>query len=353
MPATDLSNSEGFVDDARSDTVFRNDTVLVTSRRTVLAAGALTAFSRIGTTSAQNENLAWTTGEPIPLARSELAAATIDEAIYVCAGFGGGERVDRFDVASNAWAQIADLPEGVHHPGVAALDGILFVAGGYSVERHTAVDHVWAYDNDNDAWTARASLPAPRGALGLVALDGALYAAGGATEHLGGPVSGDLLRYDPLSDRWDVLAPMPTAREHLAVVATGGAIYTVGGRANGDEGDAFAAAVEVYDPTADAWSARAPLPVPRGGLSGVAAGDAVIVLGGERGRTVFADANRYDPATDAWTALPPMPTARHGLASAFIGGAVYAITGSVLGGGIDNTPNVEILRIDNPGTPTR
>jgi len=318
----------------------------------LLAAYALTAVAPLAEASSQQQPLSWSSGEPIPLARSELAAAVVDRSIYVCGGFGGGRRVDRFDTATVTWTQVADLPVGVHHPGVTALDDILYVAGGYGVDDHIAVDHLWAYDPDDDSWSARASLPEPTGAFGLVALGGALYAAGGAYEHLGGPASGDLLRYDPKDDRWEVLAPMPTPREHLAVVALAGEIFTVGGRANGDEGDQFAAAVEAYDPAANAWSPRAPLPVPRGGLTGVAANDSIVVLGGERGSTTFADANRYDPATDAWTELPPMPTARHGLASAYLDEAVYAITGSLRAGGIDNTTAVEILQLETPATPT-
>jgi N-acetylneuraminic acid mutarotase len=296
--------------------------------------------------------LVWTEGVPIPLARSELAAAEINGSIYVCCGFGGGERVDRFDTATRQWSRVADLPVAVHHPGVAALDGTLYVAGGYRTDDQLATAGLWAYDPGQDTWNQRAELPAPKGAFGLVALDGALYAVGGAFGHRGGPVSGDTLRYDPLADSWSELRPMPTPREHLAVVATDGSIYTVGGRANGDVCDTFAAAVEAYDLAADVWTARAPLPVPRGGLSGTAAGESVVVLGGERGTTTFADANRYDPNTDFWTALPPMPTARHGLASAFVAGELYAITGSLVAGDIDNTDAVDILRLESAATPT-
>ncbi|MCC6791032.1 MAG: kelch-like protein, partial [Thermomicrobiales bacterium] len=118
------------------------------------------------------------------------------------------------------------------------------------------------------------------------------------------------------------------------------------GRADASEGDEFAAAHEVYDIASDTWRAAAPLPVPRGGLSGIAVEGKALVLGGERGSQVFADVNRYDPATDAWDALPPMPTARHGLATAYTGGLLYAITGSVAAGQVDNTPVVEMLTME-------
>lgn len=288
-------------------------------------------------------DLTWTEGVPIPQERSELAAAVIDRQIYVVGGFGGGQRVDRYDVAGQTWERVADLPVGVHHPGVGALAGILYAAGGYTGDRHQAVDHLWAYDPAADVWAERAPLPVAKGALGLSAVDGTLYAVGGATERLGGPVHGGVDAYDPTADAWQPRAAMMTPREHLAVVAGQGLIYAVGGRANGDEGDRFAAANEVYDPAQNAWDALPPLPAPRGGLTGVYAAGQVIVMGGERGSRAYDDVNAYDPATEMWSALPPLPIARHGLASAAIDATVYAITGSVRAQAVDNVPAVHIL----------
>jgi N-acetylneuraminic acid mutarotase len=263
--------------------------------------------------------------------------------IYVAGGFDSDGRCDRFEMDTGEWHQLADLPEGVHHPGVAALDGRIYVAGGYRLDDSREVDTVWSYDPAGDAWERRADLPTPRGALGLVALDGKLYAVGGARVELGGPVTGAVEVYDPATNTWQKRAGLATPREHLAIVALDGRIYAVGGRANHDEGDRFAAANEVYDPATDRWHAAAPLPVPRGGLSGVAVAGHVVVLGGERGQTAFADVDAFDPVTNAWTALPPMPTARHGLASAAVGDTIYAIAGSTRAGTVENTPVVEAL----------
>jgi N-acetylneuraminic acid mutarotase len=295
----------------------------------------------------------WTTGVPIPEARSEMAAAVIDGRIYVPGGFYDGNRVDVFDPAAQVWHQISSLPIEVHHPGVAALNGELYVVGGYLNSGHSAVRMLWKYDAAADIWRSRAPMPQPKGALGLVAAEGALYAVGGAFRELGGPASDDLLRYDPAANRWEALAPMPTKREHLAVAAVNGRIHALGGRANGDEGDGIAGAHEVYDIASGAWTDAEPLPVPRGGLSGVAVDDTVLVLGGERGQDTYADVNRYQPATGVWDALPPMPTARHGLATAYTGGLLYAMTGSITAGTVDNTPVVEILAISDVPPPLR
>jgi N-acetylneuraminic acid mutarotase len=205
---------------------------------------------------------------------------------------------------------------------------------------------VWAYNTTLDTWERRADLPTPRGALGLVALDGRLYAVGGARVELGGPVTAAVESYDPATNTWQKHADLATPREHLAVVALDGRLYAVGGRANHDEGDALASANEVYDPATDHWQALAPLPVPRGGLAGVAVTGHVVVLGGERGQSTFADVNAYDPATNTWTALPPMPTARHGLAGAVVADTIYAIAGSTRAGTVENTPVVEALPPD-------
>ena len=138
---------------------------------------------------------------------------------------------------------------------------------------------------------------------------------------------------------------MPTPREHLAVASGDGIVYAIGGRANGDEGDQYAAAAEAYDPTTDTWTELPPLPEPRGGFTGVYVSGHVIVMGGERGTTTFDAANAYNVETGEWTALPPMPTARHGVATAVIGDTVYAIAGSTVAGTVENTGATEAIAL--------
>jgi N-acetylneuraminic acid mutarotase len=285
----------------------------------------------------------WHTLPPLPVARSEFAAAVIDRHIIVAGGFGAGTRVDQYNPAAETWTRLADLPVAVHHPGVAALGGTLYVAGGYTGDDSHAVDHVWAYDPTRDSWTARTPIPVARGAFGLVPFGGKLYAIGGARERLGGPVTGAVDVYDPAADRWRSATTMLTPREHLAVVATHDRIFAIGGRANGDEDDQFAAANEAYDPVADRWDDRARLPVPRGGLSGVFVAGRVVVLGGERGSHLYDDVNSFEPATNNWAPLPALPVALHGLATAAIDDALYAIGGSTLAQRVRNSAVVERL----------
>lgn len=283
----------------------------------------------------------WTQLEPMPRPRSELGAVAIDGTIFVVGGFGGGAMLDCYHAASGTWNTGADLPVGVHHAGVAVLDGIVYVAGGYS--DNGATDEVWAYDPATDAWEARAPLPEARGALGLAVLDNQIYAVGGAEEHLGGPVSGDVTAYDPATNTWEERAPLPTPREHLAVAAGEGQIFAAGGRANGDEDDQFASAIEAYDPLNDTWEALPPVPTPRGGFAGVVIEGNLVVLGGERGTTTFDTVEAYDPAMQTWVELPPMPTARHGVGVTAIGDTLFAVAGSTQAGMAENTGANEAL----------
>jgi N-acetylneuraminic acid mutarotase len=320
------------------------------SRRMLLttvpvAAGSAALVWRRYTEGGGRPPSPWTSVPPIPLARSEFAAAVIDGKIYAVGGFDGGNRVDALDPTTGVWTQTLSLPELVHHSGVAALGNRLFVVGGYSEEDMTAFHTVWSWSPGETIWTIHAPLPKARGALGLAVVDDAIYAVGGAFETLGGPVCGETLRFDAIADRWDELAPMVTPREHLAVVTVDTRVHAIGGRANGDERDQFAAANEQFDTATGQWTTAAPLPVPRGGLSGTRAGSRIVVLGGERRHSLFASANRYDPSANTWETLPSMPTARHGIASAWVEDGLYAIAGSTLAGQVQNTAVVERLEL--------
>lgn len=289
----------------------------------------------------------WRALPDMPRPRSELAATVIDDWIYVVGGFGGLSHVDCFHPMSGTWSTARDIPEGVHHPGVASHDGILYLAGGYT-EAGGATDALWVYDPKTDTWEERAPMPTARGALGLAGFDGKLYAVGGATDRLGGLVTGVVEVYDPAADTWESVAMMPTPREHLAVAAGEDRIFAVGGRANGDEVDALAAAAEAYDPVSDRWETLPPLPTPRGGVSGVFAAGRMVVLGGERGTTTFDTAEAFDVVAGTWTALPPMPTARHGLATAALGDTIYAISGSTEARAAENSGANEALKLPTP-----
>lgn len=127
---------------------------------------------------------------------------------------------------------------------------------------------------------------------------------------------------------------MPTARAHFAVASIGGVVYAVGGEVakNDPSGDCVRTnAVEAYDPNADRWTTKAPLPEARC-CFGAAAGkdrdgkEKLYVFGGSGAtgtalRAVYA----YDPSSDRWTRKQDLPHAGAWFTGAAVGGAIYAI----------------------------
>jgi N-acetylneuraminic acid mutarotase len=270
----------------------------------------------------------WTAAAPMPLARSELNATVLNGRLYVAGGIaqlGATPAFQVYDPAADSWRSLAQMPEPRHHFGMAALDGRIYVSGGYRdlpFGTDTARAEVWVYDIESNTWSEIADLPAPRAAHAMVASDGKLYVVGGV-----GPEPAAVLAYDFELERWSSLAtPLPTLREHLTAVALDGRIYVVGGRWSG-QGNL--AAVEILDPATGTWSAGADMPTRRGGLTASALGGRIHVTGGEDLDTgdTYPAHEVYDPTGNQWATQVPMPTARHGLASGVIEGRWYVVGG--------------------------
>jgi hypothetical protein len=86
--------------------------------------------------------------------------------------------------------------------------------------------------------------------------------------------------YDPAADKWSTRAPLPTPRDHLALAAEGGWLYAIGGRIDGDYAHNLAAN-EAYDPATDGWQPRAALSTARSGIAAAVLAGRIVVVGGE------------------------------------------------------------------------
>ena len=206
----------------------------------------------------------WHTATPEPTKRTEVAAATVNDKIYVVGGFeppgfgnfinlGITSSLQEFDPATDRWTAKAPMPVGLHHVGIGVAGGKLYVIGGYK-QSGLSVWHpvatVFAYDPAIDTWAERASMPTPRGALSVTAHDGKLYAIGGYDRKAN---SAAVEVYDPEHNTWAVRAPLPTPRDHLAAATVSGKVFAIGGRLNGDYRRNLSV-TEVYDPVTDRWA---------------------------------------------------------------------------------------------------
>lgn len=272
----------------------------------------------------------WRQAMPMPTQRSEMVAATWNGKIYVAGGMArtstgvsiAASTFEVYDPVADVWMTLADMPQGLHHLAIAALDGKIYISGGFDDDFDPDVNALYAYDVSTNRWEVRASMPDTRAAHFMVALIGRLYVVGGV-----GPANTALWIYDPALDQWTTgPEPLPTQREHLTAAVLNDQLYVIGGRwpSVGN-----LAVLERYDPATQHWTRLADMPVGVGGLTAAAVNGRLHVTGGEDLTTLqtYNTHMIYDPTLDEWTTGLPLPTARHGLASAAVGDRWYVIGG--------------------------
>jgi N-acetylneuraminic acid mutarotase len=287
----------------------------------------------------------WITLAPLAAGpRQELGVALLGETVYAIGGFGGEGRVEAYDVGTNQWRRVADLPAARNHVGAAALGGLVYSVGGFAGIGFTPTRDVYRYGPGAEEWETVAPLPTARGALAVATLGGALHAIGGSG------AGGSVARHDcyiPETNSWMELAPLPSARNHLAASVVGGMLYVIGGRRDG-AGNVNTAELDRYDAAADRWEVLAPMPTARSGLAAAVLDGRLVVLGGEVNSAdplgVFPQVEVYDPETRRWTSLDAMAVPRHGTGAASAGGLIY-VPGGATRAGFGATAHHDALRI--------
>src|SRR5215218_5595957 len=261
---------------------------------------------------------AWKTRAPLPLARSEVAAAALGTQVAVVGGFladgSSSATVDLYRTKTDTWTRAPDLPAPVNHSTAAVLGGRLVVAGGSGATRSA-----WVLANGR--WRALPRVPAGRVAAGAAVLGGRLYVVGGVGDR---GLARNALELDVRRRRWRLVAG-PTPREHLAVVAAQGRLYALAGRTAGI--DTNLATVESWRPGERRWRREPSLPEPRGGTGAAVVGPRIISVGGEAPEGTTAAVYSLDLRTGKWLRNPDLPHPRHGLGVAAADGLLYAIGG--------------------------
>lgn len=269
-----------------------------------------------------------------PIARGPLqenAVVALDGEVFVIGGYDEEKVVDRveaYDPSSDSWRDVAPLPGPRHHVNAAQVGGKIYVLGGLVTNGFNATGESFVYDPSSDGWSPIASMPAgtERGGAAVGVIGTEIYVAGG---YRNGSVV-DFSTYDTASDMWTVHPALPSPRDHLVGGAIGGVFYAVGGRVGSL--DNVMAPVDVFDPASGSWTVGAEMLTPRAGCAAAVLGTELFVFGGEGDTSavggVFDEVEAYDAASDTWTAHPPMVTPRHGTGAAAIDGVIYVPGGA-------------------------
>jgi non-specific serine/threonine protein kinase len=284
----------------------------------LLTLGALAAGVRAATAE-------WEQRAPLPLARTEVAAAVFGNEIAIAGGFNGdgshSVRVDVYSSSLDRWRRLPDLPASAHHAMAVGSEGRLYVLGGYG---HDGRPRRAAYVFTEGRWQALPRLPFPRAAAGAGVVRGRIVVAGGVVQTNGPRLARKALSFDLGKRRWSVV-PGPTPREHLGVTSFGGTVYAVAGRTSGlDTNLSFFESWRLGDRR---WRRLPPVPDPRGGTGAAALNGRIVSVGGEEPGGTIREVYAYSITSARWQRLDDLPTPRHGLGVAAFGGRVYVIGG--------------------------
>src|SRR5262249_46904176 len=133
------------------------------------------------------------------------------------------------------------------------------------------------YSPKTNAWKKKRDPPTARSFHAAAALDGKLFVIGGflATQR-GEKCAAPVERYDPAADRWDSATDLPSPRSRLAAVVRGGKIVVLGGNEEKTRKDS--SRVDLYDPRSNRWTEGPSLPEPAHGLDAAVIAERIHVL---------------------------------------------------------------------------
>jgi len=273
----------------------------------------------------------WDALAPLPeLPRYYVGVAAVQDQIFVVGGLSDGPEasaVHAYDVASDEWQRIADLPVPFAMPNVAAVGERLFVLG--ALDNNQALE----YDFENDAWLELAPLPTPQGVgSAAVAVDGdRIFLAGGVLPGLsanllntGMRVSG-MYVYDTALDTWQTLPDLPIALGYAMGAILDGEMWVIGGSDNTERTDR----VTAFDLATQTWSSKPVLPISLSS-SAVAVLAGRIYMAGGIASSIGAISGAtwvFDAARQNWTQVTSMITPRFGMSAAVLNEKMYVPTG--------------------------
>jgi N-acetylneuraminic acid mutarotase len=199
----------------------------------------------------------WSAAPALPRARSGHFAFTVGGTMYVLSGVEatdeeGSEELTTsvltFHSSTQAWSELAPMPEALHNCGACVLGSSIFVFGGYrGGDAESVKKSTYCYDTATNLWSTLAPMPETRMNHSVCVVSGLIYVIGG--EMVVGTPVGSVHCLDPATNAWSMIAPMLNTRTGLVSYVLGGTIYAAGGFG----GASLLSSVERYDVASDRW----------------------------------------------------------------------------------------------------
>ena len=154
----------------------------------------------------------WCFESPMQVQRDEhCVAAFQDKYMFAIGGYTSNVRsVEKYDVQSNTWTNMADLNIGRIGSSAVALGDKIFVVGGYGGAKQQAIKNCEVYRSLTKDWGLIASTHVPRQAAGISVVCGQVYIFGGS--------HGKYLHIESYCegrDTWDRVAMLVNASQQM------------------------------------------------------------------------------------------------------------------------------------------
>ena len=136
--------------------------------------------------------------------RAHPALVADNGKVYLGAGGGTAGNLGDFwtyDITTQTWAQIANIPGNRHHPYQFTINGEVYVGNGH-------VNSWYKYDETNNVWIKLANLSG-RVAGAQFSYDGKGYALSGGDANHNSMDDGEFWEYEPSLDEWNALPHHP------------------------------------------------------------------------------------------------------------------------------------------------
>ncbi|MDB4957945.1 MAG: hypothetical protein JWO36_5514 [Myxococcales bacterium] len=261
----------------------------------------------------------WAAPVMTPTGGDDEAACAVGTKIYLAGSCDqtacGTHQLLEYDTVAGTVTARAAMPTARAYATCGVVGGKVYVLGGLSNgnDVSTAISNVDVYDPGTDTWAQKAPSPQPQFRRQVAVVNNQIYLVG-SSGNLNVPSTALLDKYDPVMNSWTSLPAMSTPRATPAVCAFGGKIYVFGGFDRVSPPTILTLqSIEVFDTSANTWSARMPMSSPRAWAGCSEIGGQLYIVGGENlGVALFANNDRYDPSSDTWTALTPVGSSKRG-----------------------------------------
>ncbi|KAH7437886.1 hypothetical protein KP509_05G093800 [Ceratopteris richardii] len=191
-----------------------------------------------------------------------------------------------YDIVSNTWTRGPDAPEYQGDTCAAALDGRVYMIGGYGVN-YTYLNITTVYDPEKKSWSRLPDMPTPRGDLMCASIADEIYVLGGyydPTNQKPNSFSSKMESFNPKTAVWTTRPDLLTARGDAAIaVLEGNKLMLVGGEGHYRDQDNYKYPKhvnEVYYVDDQTWVQKAMIPTARFRTAAATAGGLTFVFGG-------------------------------------------------------------------------